>query len=88
MAVAPNYSGGTGEIMVATNNGTNSWIYFWGRNGVQNWDAATAPYPTGNMYTYNGGNNSTIAYKVAYSPNFALDQTRLVVSANTTAQRR
>ena len=86
IAVAPTYNAGNGEVAVATNNGTNSWIYFWGRNGVLNWDAATAPYPTGNMYTYNGGNNSTIAYKVAYSPNFALDQTRLVVSANTTTQ--
>jgi hypothetical protein len=73
LAIAPNYSGGTGEVMVGTMNPSNvayGNVYIWGRNGVLNW--VVQGLPTSDVTA------------VAYSPNYAIDATRLAVSSNDT----
>jgi hypothetical protein len=73
LAIAPNYSGGTGEVMVGTMNPSNvsyGNVYIWGRNGVLNW--VVQDLPTADVTA------------VAYSPNYAIDATRLAVSSNNT----
>ena len=72
LAIAPNYSGGTGEVMAGTTRVAGAAfgnVYIWGRNGVQNWVATAAGWDVS---------------KVAFSPNYAIDATRLCVSSNDT----
>jgi len=74
IAIAPNYNAG-GEIMVGgcdatatAGDATLGDVYFWGRSGTLNWVTATT-----------GLTEDVLA--IAYSPNFAIDLTRIAVSA-------
>jgi hypothetical protein len=75
--VAPTYNGG-GEIMVGCTDAagapaTPGDVYFWSRNGVLNWVGL--------------GILEDIT-SVAYSPNFAIDATRLCIGSDATPQTR
>jgi len=83
LAVSPLYSGGTGEVMVGTTAGVGAYgdIYMWGAaGGVQNWVAqgvgdTTAPYTT----------PVADVTSCAFSPNYPIDATILVVGSTTVA---
>jgi len=78
LAVSPTYTGQVGEILVGTADtgaGAYGKTYIWGKNSVQNWDSTVSPV---------GGADVS---KVAYSPNYALDMTRLAITSNITGTR-
>ena len=84
MAISPLYSAGNGEVMVGTADaaaGANYGdIYMWGQLGVQNWVAqsvgdTTVPLTAGSIADVTS---------CAFSPNYPIDATILVVGSNAT----
>jgi len=76
IAVSPTYNAGSGEIMVGTQQAaaaTYGDVFMWGRSGVLNWVAQAV---------------GEDVVKVAYSPNFAIDATRIIVSSNVASGTR
>jgi len=73
MAVAPNYAAGIGEVMVGTTlvgAGAYGDVYIWYKNGVQNWVAQGI---------------AADVTKVAYSPNYLIDSTRVAIASDAVA---
>jgi len=72
LAVAPDYTGGNGEVMIGTTNnvgGSYGNVYMWGHKGLLNW------VPPDNK------NLAADVVAVAFSPNYPIDSTILAVAA-------
>jgi len=70
LAVAPNYTADSGEIMVAVSNTTGTTygdVYAWGTNGVLNWVSM--------------GLTTEDVSTVAFSPNYPIDATKLAIGS-------